>query len=127
MQPRRIRMIVRVATLLLALWLPLAGIRATPHGCCDQLGDCELPCCDRDATQATVVPVLPCCRTIALDAAPGRPTQSTVENAQRTGVAPVPLATPLVASVSRRIHPALPTALDLCAAPLYQQHCALLL
>jgi hypothetical protein len=127
MQPRRIRMMVRVATLLLALWLPLAGIRATPFGCCDEAGDCDLPCCDRDGKQATVAPVLPCCRTIAVDAAPARPTQSNVENAQPSAVAPAPQATWLVASVSRRIHVARPPGLGVAAVPIYQQHCALLL
>jgi len=76
------RLMLRVATLLLALWLPLTGLRGAAFASCDADGDCELPCCDRDAGRPTVVPVLPCCGTRVIDGAPSRPAQLTVDDAR---------------------------------------------
>ena len=118
-------LILRVATLLLALLLPLTGIRAAAAARCTDQG-CDMPCCVHDAGQSTVVPVLPCCRTVALDQGSPHPAPTTIERDRAPAAAPTVAAAPRVAVAVRVACPARATRF-LPAPPLYHRHCALLL
>jgi hypothetical protein len=121
----RRRLMVRAATLLLALLIPLAGVRAaSAPSCIDE--DCDMPCCTHDANNATVLPVLPCCRTVSMDQAAAHPAPTTVENDHFPVIAPTSVSSSLV-TVAIDVSSTAPSAIDLPAPPLYQQHCALLL
>jgi hypothetical protein len=118
------RLTVRAATLLLALMMPLVGVRAPVSTCC--FDDCDEPCCRHDAGQTTVTPILPCCHTVAASHATTTAPPTIVDGD------PLPLAAPslifaprlaiTIAGSSRA-----PSARHLPAPPLYHQHCALLL
>src|SRR5437879_1076624 len=90
----RRHLIVRAATLLLALLLPVAGVRAGAVACCSD--DCDAPCCDRAADHAVLLPVLPCCRTVALAQAAPHPTKATVEQHKQLAATTPALSPPLV-------------------------------
>jgi hypothetical protein len=115
---------VRAATLVLALLLPLLGMRAQPSACC--VDDCGAPCCARDTTQSTVVPLLPCCRTVSIDRASSQPTPSTVDHEPAPVAAPAATARRAVAGVVPSSPPLLAVR-RAAARPLYRRHCALLL
>lgn len=124
---RRMRrgFLVRAATLLLALLVPLAGVRAAAVACCVD-SDCDQPCCDRDADNTTVRPVLPCCRAVALNQTAAHPTPTTVENDQHPPAVPELVVAPVVALTRSDVSSAR-SLQHLPAPPLYHQHCALLL
>jgi hypothetical protein len=114
----------RAAILMLALSMPLTAIRGVAASCC--VDDCDQPCCERDARNRTVLPVLPCCRTVAADQVSTQSTPTTCENDRAPFAASSVVVTPLGAvalqtSVSTRVARLIP------APPLYHQHCALLL
>jgi hypothetical protein len=123
----RRRVTARAATLLLALMVALTAVRASAlTRCCTEIGDCDDPCCASDGGNATVVPVLPCCRTVALDQKTPEPAPSTVEHDQPSLVALSLTVKPELLALHDPIR-ATPRALPAAASPLYQQHCALLL
>lgn len=116
---------LRAATLVLALLLPLAGLRALPAACCAD--DCAAPCCVRDASQSTVLPLLPCCRTVSIDqASAAQPAPSTVDHEQTPLAAPAVPARRALARVVAAAGPPL-ALLRPPSHPLYRRHCALLL
>ena len=122
----RRRWITRGATALLVVVLAVAGLRAAPAAaCCDD--DCAQPCCSRDRGHASVVPVLPCCRTVSLHEAAPQPAPTVLDADHGVVAAPlVVAAAPLVVAVPARVARAT-VAPRLRAPPLYRQHCALLL
>ena len=115
----------RGVTLVLALLVATPAVRAGSRSSCVD-GDCDKPCCERDADNTTVVPVLPCCRTVGLGETPAHPAPTTLEHDRLPLTAPRPLRAPLLAVASGACSPAPAFAL-LSAPPLYHQHCALLL
>ncbi len=115
---------VRAAACVLALLVLLTGIRTAAASCCAD--DCARPCCERDASHSTVVPVLPCCRTVAADQAPLHAASTKAERERPPLTAPGFVVTPLIAVVLRAVAPARGASL-LPSPPLYQRHCALLL
>ena len=117
------RFTTRAVSLLLALFLPLAALRALPSSCADD--DCSLPCC-KHSDGARVLPILPCCRAIQVDEAPSSAPPAVHGNAAPialiSGDARVTLTRTLFARVFRA-----PPSPHLRAPPLYQQNCARLL
>ena len=122
----RRRAIVRGATLLLALLMATAGVRAASAAACAD-ADCEMPCCERDSANTTVVPVLPCCRTVAVDQAAPHPSPTTFEHDRLSLPAPSLLRASSRPAARSVASPARFAALLLPAPPLYHRHCALLL
>ena len=116
---------VRAVSLALALLMTVTWLRAaSAAGCADE--DCHRPCCDRDADNQTVLPVLPCCRTVTLDQASPSPAPTTVDSDQVPAATPIGAGEPLSAfAIEAPI--ARPSPAPLFAPPLYHRHCALLL
>jgi len=120
--PRRLP--VRLAALLLALLIPLGAVRASTRSCASD--DCDLPCCDRDPGNQTVLPVLPCCRTVTLDQLAPHAAPTTLERDEALLLAPAITTTP-APGPALAISSVAPPSHDLPAPPLYHRHCALLL
>jgi hypothetical protein len=115
----------RAGVAVLALLLGFSSMRhASPRNCVDD--DCDMPCCDRDDTKATFVPVLPCCRTIALDQATAQPLPTTFEP-DGSPFLPLSLDPAPSAVVAIALARSTPARTHLPAPPLYKRHCALLL
>jgi hypothetical protein len=121
----RHRPVIRAASVVLALVMTLAGLHAaSAKSCVDD--DCDMPCCDRDADQQTLIPVFPCCRTVSIDQAAPHCASTTVESDRSQLAAPLfPISPAPVATASAEVRS--PTAQHLPAPPLYHRNCALLL
>jgi len=118
------RRLIRAASLLLALLMVFAGMHAASAASCID-DDCDKPCCDRDADNQTVIPVLPCCR-VSVDQAVPHGASTTIETDRMPLVAPTVAVgeSPATLASAQTTH-VIP--LHLPAPPLYDRNCALLL
>jgi hypothetical protein len=121
----RRRFHVRAAILLLALLIASCGGVRGAWSCCTD-ADCDAPCCEKDAHQPTVIPILPCCRVVTLNHTASQPAPTTVENEPAQIGVPARMVAPLIA-VAPSIAAATNPADRLPAPPFYHRHCALLL
>jgi len=114
----------RAGALTLALLLSLAGVRGFVASCC-----IDQPCCERDSSTRSILPVLPCCQNEAVGQPSLRTGLATLEND-----APTP-ATPALATVALldnaptvRVAPVAARNAHLrFELPLYRRYCSLLL